>query len=200
MKYRRRGVKREHSVIEGFAAVFERLAALPGVAGVIPGRIAQNPTRHPGLVLKGETTTGFKLLAKTRTSVQEVFVVARAGARTQVLEGLSPLLARPSSTGPSRTGGDTAGPHRRTPEVSAPRRPPVRKAWRNPGVLPAGPSGRPPVRASTGPAGWPGTLQVGQGVDAATRRRLLWLRLRRARWRRKFGVPRRTVPLPRRAG
>ena len=189
MKFRRRGVKREHSVLDAFADLYERLAGLAGVTGVIPGRIAHNPTRHPGLVLKHETPTGYKLLAKTNTSVQEVFVVVRSGCQAQVRAALADfVLARPA--------GDPGQPRRpptppRPPR--APKRPPI---WRNPGVLPEGPRGRPPVHfESAGPRAKP---RPGSPKDPALRRRLWLLRLRRARWRRRFGVPRRQVPLARR--
>gem|GEM_PF-4643234 len=199
MKYRRHGVKREHSVIGDFAPVFERLARLAGVAGVIPGRIANNPTRHPGLVLKGETPTGFKLLAKTTTSIQEVFVMARSGARAAALDGLRGMVTRPIET--------------RRPEREPRRRPAggggrTARPWRNPGVLPEGRGQGDPRRycvdergrgvPARGLEGWrPASASVGESVrDGPTRRRLLVLRLRRARWRRRFGVPSRGVPRP----
>lgn len=185
MKFRRRGVKREHSVLDAFADLYERLAALTGVAGVIPGRIAHNPTRHPGLVLKHETPTGYKLLAKTRTSVQEVFVVVRAGCQAQVRAALAEfVLARPPQPPPPPATARRPHPPERTPP------------WRNPGVLPEGPRGRPPIRyEAVGPRAKP---RPGNPQDPVLRRRLWLLRLRRARWRRRFGVPRRCVPLARR--
>jgi len=179
MRHRRHGVKREHSVIDGFGPVYERLARLPGVEGVIPGRIANNPTHHPGLVLKVETPTGFKLLAKTTTSIQEVFLITRDGAREQVRASLGGLLARPA-------------PARSAPAARTRRPPAAGRTRRNPGVLPAGPRHREPIRYSA-PWGVPGT-PVGHGVDAQTRRRLLWLRLRRVRWRRRFGAVLRRAP------
>ncbi len=185
MKFRRRGVKREHSVLETFADLYEQLAGLDGVAGVIPGRIAHNPTRHPGLVLKHETPTGYKLLAKTNTSVQEVFVVVRAGRQARVRTALAGLVLERGPAAP--------------PPPPSPRRPrPPRAApsWRNPGVLPEGPRGRRPVRyEAAGPRAKP---KPKSPQDPALRRRLWLLRLRRTRWRRRFGVPLRRVPLGRR--
>jgi hypothetical protein len=177
VRHRRQGVKREHAVLGEYRAIYERIADLPGVEGVIPGRIASNPTHHPGLVLKTATQTGFKLLAKTNTSIQEVFVVVRHGALDLARAGLAPLLERPE---PPR-------PQRRRP--APPRRPAGR---RNPGVLPTGPEGRPPLRYTAGPPPRGPGLQ--EGLDPASRRRLLWLRLRRVRWRRRFGVPLRRAP------
>lgn len=190
MKYRRRGVKREHAVIGEFAAVFERLARLPGVSGVIPGRIASNPTQHPGLVLKGETATGYKLLAKTTTSIQEVFVTTRAGERAQALEALRAMVTRPSAPAPSRP----AAAGRRAGQRQTGSRP-----WRNPGVLPEGRRSGEPLRytaAAPDPRSWRDTpTRLGDALGTGPlRRRLLVLRLRRARWRHRFGAPLRRAP------
>lgn len=205
MKYRRRGVKREHSVIAGFGPVYERLARLPGVAGVIPGRIANNPTHHPGLVLKVETATGFKLFAKTTTSIQEVFVIIRQGQKGTVLGGLGALLTRHHrATAPPQPGSGPADkrPHRPQPSIQ---KHPGRVPWRNPGVLPAAPWRQQLVRYTTdgrGHGGWESAgSTVGEGLrHGATRWRLLVLRLRRARWRRRFGAPARRAPRPPRRG
>jgi hypothetical protein len=190
MRHRRRGVKREHSVIGDFAAVFERLARQSGVQGVIPGRIAANPTRHPGLVLKAETATGFKLFAKTTTGIQEVFLIVRDGRREAVLSELAPFLARPAAGRPA------PDPDRDDAPGARRRRKPTRgrrgAGWRNPGVLPAAPWRSELVRYT---ADWrPTASPLGEGLDEPTRRRLLLLRLRRSRWRRRFGVPLRRAP------
>lgn len=202
MKHRRRGVKREHSVIGDFAAVYEQLARLPGVAGVIPGRIASNPTHHPGLVLKVETPTGFKLFAKTTTSIQEVFVITRQDQREAALEALAGVLTR-RPRAQSRGGPEPgqAGQRPRRGRPAAALRRPGRVPWRNPGILPAAPWRQQLVRYAAdgrGHGGWESAgATVAEGLrDAATRWRLLVLRLRRARWRRRFGAARRRVPLP----
>ena len=203
MKHRRRGVKREHSVIAGFGPVYERLAGLPGVQGVIPGRIANNPTQHPGLVLKMETATGFKLFAKTTTSLQEVFVIARQGQRQAVQQALGSLLTRRQQTlHPTAPHDEPRSPRRSRPAGPRPAEPtPGRLPWRNPGVLPAAPWRQQLVRYAAdgrGHGGWQSAgATVGEGLrDAATRWRLLVLRLRRAPWRRRFGAPARRAPRP----
>jgi len=124
LKHRRRGVKREHAVLPEFAHLFERLAALPGVGAVIPGRIAHNPTRHPGLTVTTPTATGFKLLAKTTTSVQEVFVVVRQGQEAQARAALQALASQGgAAAGPARRPRARRPPRRRRPGGSrAPRR------------------------------------------------------------------------------
>lgn len=181
MRHRRRGVKREHSVLAEFRSTYERIAALPGVEGVIPGRIANNPTHHPGLVLKAATATGFKLLAKSTTSVQEVFLIAARGRAELVRTGLEPMLTRPAPSAPR------AEPRRGSPRGRA--RP---TGWRNPGILPNGPEKRPPLRYTAGPP--PAGARLRETLDDPARRRLLWMRLRRAAWRRRFGVPLRRAP------
>ncbi len=180
MKHRRNGVKREHSILPGFGPLFERLARLPGVGAVIPGRIARNPTHHPGLVLSGETHTGFKLLAKSTSSVQEVFLVAAGDGRAGVRGALQPLLTAPDATAHR----PPATRQRRR------RRPPASPAadW-----VPAAKGGRSSRSARAAPA-----RLADQLADPAIRRRLLALRLRGVRWRRRFGNPLRRAPRRRR--
>lgn len=170
MKFRRQGVKREHSVLAGFAAHFERVARIPGVDGVIPGRIARNPTHHTGLVLTAETQTGFKLLAKSTSGVQEVFIVCGQGTRAAVRAALQPLLAAPTRSAPER------------PRAARPvRRPRASRSIASP-----------PPGSRKAPAGPP---QLGAHLRGPLRQRLLALRLRGARWRHRFGNPRRSVRL-----
>lgn len=59
--------------------VLEKIAATPGVAAVIPGRIRVTQSNNPGLRLKlqARTMTGFKLGARAQSLAQEVFVVTR---------------------------------------------------------------------------------------------------------------------------
>ena len=76
-KFRIKGVKREHSVIEGLLPALERIAAHPTVSGIIPGRITVTRAATPALQLRMGTLTitGFKLNARRLSAVQEVFVV-----------------------------------------------------------------------------------------------------------------------------
>jgi len=76
-KYRIKGVKREHSVIEGLLPSLERIAAHPTVSGIIPGRITVTRGATPTLQLRmgTPTITGFKLTARRLSAAQEVFVV-----------------------------------------------------------------------------------------------------------------------------
>ncbi|WP_448587680.1 DUF2103 domain-containing protein [Thermocrinis sp.] len=76
-KYRKNKVKLEHHLLEGLEDYIKELSSLSSVDAVIPGQIARrNKGRgSKGLFLKYETPSGYKLLYKNGTSVQELFVV-----------------------------------------------------------------------------------------------------------------------------
>ncbi|MFN4319059.1 MAG: DUF2103 domain-containing protein [Aquificaceae bacterium] len=76
-KHRKGKVKLEHHLLEGLEEYLERLSSFDCVRAIIPGRIArQNGGRgSKGLFLKYRTSSGYKLLYKNGTSVQEVFIV-----------------------------------------------------------------------------------------------------------------------------
>ncbi len=78
-KYRRGKVKLEHHILEGLDEYLEELSRMDCVSSIIPGRITrQNGGRGSrGLFLKYRTNSGYKLLYKMGTSVQEVFVVCQ---------------------------------------------------------------------------------------------------------------------------
>lgn len=78
MKYRKKGVKREHSIIEGFEKDLELLIQFGLVKSVIPGRIYTSPKVKAGkkrISYQYQTLSGAKLLLKKGSMVQEVFVV-----------------------------------------------------------------------------------------------------------------------------
>lgn len=78
-KYRSGKVKVEHTLLEGLSEYLKEIEKWDCVETIIPGRIVrQNKGRgSKGLFLKYRTISGFKLLYKTGTSVQEVFVVCK---------------------------------------------------------------------------------------------------------------------------
>ncbi|WP_164930811.1 DUF2103 domain-containing protein [Aquifex aeolicus] len=78
-KYRSGKVKLEHHILEGLEEYLDEIQKWECVESIIPGRIVrQNKGRgSKGLFLKYRTITGYKLLYKTGTSVQEVFVVCK---------------------------------------------------------------------------------------------------------------------------
>lgn len=77
-KYIKRGVKRQHQIIEGILDILEEIAKIDGVKKVIPAKISYSPTRGisgPIMKLQRETVSGFKLMAHNKGAVQEIFIV-----------------------------------------------------------------------------------------------------------------------------
>lgn len=76
-RHRIKGVKREHSVLSGLLPILERIAAMPTVSSVIPGRIAVTRAAVPTLELRlgPRTPTGLKLNARKASTTQELFVI-----------------------------------------------------------------------------------------------------------------------------
>ena len=78
MKHRKNKIKRQHGIIKGLRRYLEDyVSSLDSVDGIIPGEIRVGKTRGENLVVryKYSTVSGAKLLARSGTSVQEVFVV-----------------------------------------------------------------------------------------------------------------------------
>ena len=78
MKYRKKGIKKEHHIIEDGEKVLEELVKLGLVKAIIPGRIKTTPKGRPGkvrLTYQYDTEAGAKLLLKKGSTVQEVFVI-----------------------------------------------------------------------------------------------------------------------------
>lgn len=83
-KFRTNKVKHEHTIIEGLRPVLDRMAACPAIQSIIPGPIGPHHSGRPlSLTIQYETETGLKLLARSGSAVQEVFLVApdRAAVR-----------------------------------------------------------------------------------------------------------------------
>ncbi len=77
-KYRANKIKQEHTIIEDIYPLLLKLADLNLVHSIIPGRINRRSGGggiQPYLQLKYNTPSGIKLIAKTNSSLQEVFVV-----------------------------------------------------------------------------------------------------------------------------
>ncbi len=70
-------LKVQHHILEGLEEYLREMERWDVVSSIIPGRIVrQNRGKGVnGLFLKYPTLTGYKLLYKKGTSVQEVFVV-----------------------------------------------------------------------------------------------------------------------------
>ena len=77
-KYIKRGVKRQHDILEGILSILEDIAKMDGVKKVIPAKISYSPGRsikQPSIKFQIETVSGFKLLAHSKGAIQEIFVV-----------------------------------------------------------------------------------------------------------------------------
>lgn len=76
-KHRKNKVKVEHTLLEGLEKYLNIISQFEGVKTIVPGRISRNNRGRgsKGIFLKYRTNSGFKLLYKNGTSVQEVFVV-----------------------------------------------------------------------------------------------------------------------------
>lgn len=76
-KHRWEKIKREHTVISEIIPLLQEIAELDDVQSIIPGRInrRRGSGHQPYLQLQYVTETGLKLLGKTSSSVQEVFIV-----------------------------------------------------------------------------------------------------------------------------
>ncbi len=78
MKYRKKGIKREHHIIENGDKVLEELVKKQLVKSIIPARIKTTPKGQSGKVrlsFQYETNSGAKLLLKKGSTVQEIFVI-----------------------------------------------------------------------------------------------------------------------------
>ena len=76
-KYRDNKIKKEHTILEDIQPLLEEIAVIPGVKSIIPGRINQRSGSgmEAYLQLKYNTPSGLKIIGKTSSSLQEVFVV-----------------------------------------------------------------------------------------------------------------------------
>lgn len=90
-KHFKRGVKREHHFLKGLEKPLERIASIPGVKKVIPGRIYASDSRGFEIKVTRETQTGLKLVAKSDGSVQEVFLVVDKEERGSVRKEIERL-------------------------------------------------------------------------------------------------------------
>jgi len=105
-RYRQNKIKREHTIIDGILPVLEAIAQHPHVHGITPGRInKRSSSRNATVTVQYRTEAGLKLLARTTTAVQEVFVVT--DHPDQVLED---LIARRLVKAPGRKRRDQATP------------------------------------------------------------------------------------------
>jgi hypothetical protein len=78
MKHRKNKIKRQHSIIKGLRRFLEdRLSTQDFVESIIPGeiKVARKTGENLEVRYRYSTVSGAKLIARSGTSVQEVFVV-----------------------------------------------------------------------------------------------------------------------------
>ncbi|MCH8028709.1 MAG: metal-binding protein [Candidatus Dadabacteria bacterium] len=78
MRHRKGKLKRQHGIIKGLMRFLEdNVVSLDYVDGVIPGEIKVGSATGENLVVrfKYSTISGAKLIARSGSSIQEVFVV-----------------------------------------------------------------------------------------------------------------------------
>jgi hypothetical protein len=94
MKHRKSKIKRQHSLIKGLQDYLERhISNLDFVTGVIPGEIKVSKATGENLLVKYKyaTLSGAKLIAKSGTSIQEVFVITKEPDKLEKLfESINP--------------------------------------------------------------------------------------------------------------
>ena len=78
-------IKYEHNMIPGLRERLESIEGWEEIRSIIPGEICRikGSGRRLQLSVQYQTQTGLKLLAKTSSSVQEVFVVTTEPLRLQ---------------------------------------------------------------------------------------------------------------------
>lgn len=77
MKNRINAVKRQHSTIKDIIPLLEKITRTPEVKAIIPGRIKPVAGNYPKpqIEFKVRTASGFKCIAKSSRSVQEIFII-----------------------------------------------------------------------------------------------------------------------------
>ena len=90
MKHRKSKIKRQHSMIKGLQEFLERnISSRDFVEGVVPGEIKVSKATGENLHVryKYETLSGAKLIAKSGTSIQEVFVITKEPKKLKEILG-----------------------------------------------------------------------------------------------------------------
>lgn len=128
-RHRQRKVKREHTIIEGLWPLLQKAGKLDVVSSITPGRIRRRARSggDTGLFYQYTIETGLKLLGRSTTSVQEVFVVTpdpEAALEALIRHGIvHPVKSpRPSpGAGGSESSRSSGGTRGATSSLPAPR-------------------------------------------------------------------------------
>lgn len=111
-KYRKGGVKVEHTVLSEISSLLQMVASCPYVHSVTPGRISRSPLgpSKPQLVFQYFQHTGLKLIGKTSTAVQEVFVVSSQSQQAYEWLVARKLITPPADSKPKAKSKDARKP------------------------------------------------------------------------------------------
>ncbi|MGQ0793690.1 MAG: DUF2103 domain-containing protein [Deltaproteobacteria bacterium] len=87
MKHRKHKIKRQHSIIKGLRNFLEKVSEQDFVEGIIPGEIKVGSATGENLIVKYQysTVSGAKLIGRSGSSIQEVFVVTKSPERLKDL-------------------------------------------------------------------------------------------------------------------
>lgn len=93
-KYIKKGVKRQHNILDGILPILEDIAKIDGIKKVIPARISYSPKRcirQSSIKFQRETISGFKLLVHRKGSIQEIFIIVDKSKRDDIEKKLKEL-------------------------------------------------------------------------------------------------------------
>jgi len=88
MRHRKNKIKRKHSMIKGLQKFLEdHISTKEYVDGIIPGEIKVGSATGENLIVryKYSTVSGAKLIARSGSSVQEVFVITNSAENLKEL-------------------------------------------------------------------------------------------------------------------
>ena len=94
-KYIKRGVKRQHEIVQDILPLLEKIASIDGIRKVVPAKISYSPKRgisQPEIKFQRETLSGFKLMAHSKGTIQEIFVVVEGSKRDKIKKELETIM------------------------------------------------------------------------------------------------------------
>jgi hypothetical protein len=93
MHYRQGKIKREHSIIKDVFELLQKVEKLEMITTIVPGRIKPIRGNYPTAILelKTKSSNGFKCIAKSSRSVQEVFIVTEESNIEKVIAELKKM-------------------------------------------------------------------------------------------------------------
>ncbi|MGI6082282.1 MAG: DUF2103 domain-containing protein [Limnochordia bacterium] len=179
-RYRTNKVKRMHSILEGLLPILEAMAECPDIDQINPGRISAS--RRAGnytVTVQYFTSSGLKLLARSPSGVQEVFVVT---SEPETVERWLLESGITQQTGNKRTTSETiAGSQRTRPRSTSI---PQKKRRRSKSSSPP-----PQPSATAPPAGQKSSTTVSDHLSRDTVDKLRQLPRHQSPRHQKSGVP-----------